>query len=1460
MPYICSSIWQQKKDDILKVLKKSISLSDVCKFGYGMLLKFHNSDSISKQELHKLLADACSNRQIQILHHFSPNLDGKSLTELITNTYKAEQFDCMNVFVQHAQERSMARGGLLSRFNSRPIAFVMNKIRSCPEISLSETCKSPKCIHLTKYLIEKGCDVDEGKGEPLRMAVKSNNISAVHCLLRSQAKTDMIDGNGFTPLLQACQNKNLTIVNTLLEWGADINFSGEETPLTMACKGGSNEIVNCLLSNKSAPDVNKPNSQGMTPFEVAVANNNFVAAMAVSKRGAIPSFKPLSFERICQIGEINLVNDYLLNCPTNLHIDSTSLDTLIKGCNVELVNGILKNTKVIKTSKTLVQALKTACTVGTLEIVDVLIQYDGGRFWKSVNDSVYLQLALEHCHKDIVNFLIDHDCELMTEKVPWKDVIRSREILHLLMNHDISETCLNQALMAACRSDHCNAQYAVHLLLSEANKKSADVNHCDPDNITPLLIAIQKSSVSLVKLLLEKGADPNHCDISEKSPLFTACEQENMEIISLLIYDGKVDPNFGCMPVEKQPLWVACIKGHLDIALFLLEHKANPDLIDGEDHHLLFKAHSNEQHEIVRLMLEYKADPHGLSSVTLKEACQYGYAEYALHKYSDSVEPLVECLKVASMYHFDETALGIIIDIKDQARQMSHLAAWRDKSQTSLGKRSQKVHFFPTLHSQSSLQPSIGPQSTKKDPTFKKTGYGPDHSQTAVSLQEDDSLWQCYETNDTNKMIELLNEGHNPNIKNTYGRPLLHLWLERKNRRAVHALCECPNLDITQTDNLGRNALFYALDWYVCIPETCMYDYLKAKGAKLVPDKFGRTILHEWKEYNDGLKRGLSLEKFLEDIPDINMCDHKKRTPLHVAIFQNNFPKVCKLLEAGSKPEAEDMNEITPLMLARENPAVYKICTERCSNVTQCAPVPQIHDDKEEVYFSKDYPMEERFTLAIHKLFTSRNIQHSESLFKAHFERSLLRVPQFKSKFKEFKQSVLKFMTKLGEAIGKDVPLFNFSPTMSGSCSEATKVIAMDEADVLCIFKHPDWETLLLEPHEKDNYSFMKLERSERWSQKQTQIFKGTNLSAHGVFASFYTLVRKHAADAIRDCKNLYIMDVNAILPNDRSICPMELVWSGKLLHWQHFSVDIVPAIPVSEEKVPKGIKYRNFVHDVVVVPKWTSSLILKSYVDEAFQLGFSNTEKDFFFGMPVALREAYKLAKVLKHNCVVIDDVKAGESLSSYMLKCKAFECFVEMPRFKKNVKNAKKRELIDDDPSPPNEVLKWADKLLAKVEYSVIHHHLESFFLGYDLLGQVSYRSLLYTRLCRAMLHIPSQNIKPWTHLAETVADQLVAPQNLDPGTFVQEVNMLLEMNLHVNYRSNNATTILYHMIKNDLLDGVKNLLARKASVDDIDGKGSTAMQIAEENNLTDILDHLEHNIAGKILLRQFAQIIAQ
>ena len=219
----------------------------------------------------------------------------------------------------------------------------------------------------------------------------------------------------------------------------------------------------------------------------------------------------------------------------------------------------------------------------------------------------------------------------------------------------------------------------------------------------------------------------------------------------------------------------------------------------------------------------------------------------------------------------------------------------------------------------------------------------------------------------------------------------------------------------------------------------------------------------------------------------------------------------------------------------------------------------------------------------------------------------------------------------------------------------------------------------------------------------------------------------------------------------------------------------------------------------------------------------------------------------------MIIDDVPASDFLSSYMLKCKTFECFTDMPDFRDKLRKCKPRDLIDDALQAPRQLIEWADKILVKIEDQIAKHYFESFFLpGSDLFGHSQYkkdhRPLLYTRLCRAMLHSPSENIAPWARLAEAVADQLCKPENLLHEAFVTEIQMLREMGLDANYRWENGCNLMFFMIKYDLEIGVQHLLERGTSVHNVDGRGTSALDLAAEMNLEIILSLLKEIFRGK------------
>jgi len=222
------------------------------------------------------------------------------------------------------------------------------------------------------------------------------------------------------------------------------------------------------------------------------------------------------------------------------------------------------------------------------------------------------------------------------------------------------------------------------------------------------------------------------------------------------------------------------------------------------------------------------------------------------------------------------------------------------------------------------------------------------------------------------------------------------------------------------------------------------------------------------------------------------------------------------------------------------------------------------------------------------------------------------------------------------------------------------------------------------------------------------------------------------------------------------------------------------------------------------------------------------------FYGMPIALREAYKLTKVLVHNCIVINHVSASDFVSSFMLKCKAFECFSEMKDFQKMVKASEKSDRTIDE-IKSGEVLKCADEILDRLEDNMKKHHLESFFLpGSNLLGHAmykeDYRGQLYVKLCRAMLHNPSDTTRAWPWLTQAITDQVIKSGKL-PNTFDEDIKALLEMGLESTYRSSDGYGLMYYMVKHEMKNGVEMLLKREASLDNVDGRGKTAMCLAAE-----------------------------
>ena len=1419
----------EKDEDIRQLLLSSISLSDACKFGYNLVAKNYDIDNISAVEIRDAVTKSCVSRSTIILDHFSPKLDDQSLSRQITQAYESGHYHCVDVLLKFCAGRQ-----------NMP----------CPDISLAETCKNVDFINLTYFLIEKGQDVNKDLGEPLRNAAEHENTNAVKYLMEFGADVNMVNTKGVSPLLLACERNHVDIVEILLNYTADINIetNQKETPLIASCKLGNLQVVNLLLSRNPSPNLNKQNQEGKTALEVAIDNYHSAVVVALDKKGAhLPlqhaSHKDIQFlQKLCRVGCVHLIEMYL-SCENEgvgferrskrrkqsekMEINEQLLNIVIRAENKDLLQLLLKSDKLKTMKTTILSALKCACMTGSFDIVKMIIQNNKGK-WKTIQkeNKSHLYVAIQYEHASLVSLLVDSGC-VPGADCPINAAFRSKDILCLLLQHDVPVASVNATLMAVCKAGHRTAEFCARQLLN----KSAHVNYRDikdPDHLTVLLASILKQSTSLVALLLERGADPNLTDNKGRSPLFVACDLGHHELASLLLYNrhagGSADPNLPHEQSEKCALWAACMRGHLDLVNLLMNSKRNPDLINQDGCHIVQKAHKGGHTEVVRLLLEGGADPNALNGVDLQLSCQLGYSEHVQNQCA-SFEELKMGIIEACQSGYPETAMGIIIGMADESNQKECYDVWK--------------HICQSLTSTDSVK------------------------EVVIKSREDNPLWQCFCKNDQEQMAQLIKDGHNPNITNRRGTPLLHACMQHKLKQAVFALCNCPNIDINQKDELGRTVLFYTLDWFIVMnngQQCCMFDFILQHDAEVLPDDFGRTLLHAWQTVPSGGVKGVTLQKLLNYCV-IDQGDFKGQTALHIAVLENKPVKVRELLEAGSNPEALDMNNISPLELAEQNSdrTLCRMLSERCSvSRSMSDAIDQSNTETQNVHFSNEHKMEHRVTGALHKLFHEANQKPSCNQFMEKYKMPVLisDKAEFIQEFKSFRSTILAFMKDIGSIIASEDPLFGFDPVMSGSCSEGTKVVKMNEADVLCWFQHTDWQTINLATHETDDYAYMKVE-STTLAENHPDLFKDNHLSVYGVFQRFYALVRRNVAHVLRqpEYKNLYMSDTSRILQSDNAICPLQLVWSGKFLRWQEFSLDVVPAIPVKITMLPGTLNHHHLIHDLYMVPKWTASLLEKEYTDMAFQFGFSRTENDFLLAMPDALRQGYKLAKVVLHDCLIIDDVPASEVLSSYMLKCKTFECFTDMPDFQQKLRERRPRDLIDRTLQPPQQLIEWADKILVKIDHHIAKQHFESFFLpGSDLFGhpryKKDYRPLLYTRLCQAMLHSPSENIGPWARLAQAVADQICKPENLLREAFVTEIQMLREVGLDANYRWENGCNLMFFMIKYDLINGVQNLLEWGTSARNVDGRGASALAIATEMNQTSTVDLLQEVCRGKSL----------
>ena len=762
-----------------------------------------------------------------------------------------------------------------------------------------------------RFLVEAGADVGITKPDGntcLHTAVKGacSKEALQNIIEQGMINVNAMNKKGETALLLACKSAQPTIVNLLLQNGADPNISDTRryTSLHAAVYGCcANETLQEIINHEVQLDYQ--DIHGNTALLLACSYRQQESVKILLEAGSNP----------------NIVDN---NGDTCLHAGVRT------GCRKKIIRTIIDHCfDVNATNKKTRTALVVACMFNNEGAIKVLLDAGADPNIADVDGYTCLHDAVTgHYSIEVLQAIIDRGANVnatnkrnetaLTRAFTYKNESAINVLLNASADPNIADdtygdTCLHKAVTRDCSIEVLQAIIDHDAILNATNKTTrtalavaclfnnegaikvllnagADPNPADVGGYTCLHDAVTGHySIKVLQAIIDHGANVNAANMRNETAFMLACMINNESAIKVLL-NASADLNIAEVDGYTCLHYAVAKDCSKDVLQAIIDHGANVNAMNKRNETALIRAFTYKNESAIHVLLNSSAYPN-IADDTYGDTC--------LHKAVTrdcSIVVLQALIDHGAIVNATNkktrTALALACRINNEGAIKVLLNAGADPNIAD-------VYGYTCLHDAVAGQSSIEVFQTIIDHGVVVN---------ATNTRSETALTRACMVNNEGAIKVLLKSNADPNIAEVDGYTCLH--------NAVTGHCSIDVLqtiidhgaDVNVTNMRNETALLRASDYKNQDAINVLLN--RSADPNIADDTYGDTCLHK------AVTRDCSIEvlqAIIDHGANVNATNTRNETALTRACMINNEGAIKLLLNACADPDIADVDGYTCL-------------------------------------------------------------------------------------------------------------------------------------------------------------------------------------------------------------------------------------------------------------------------------------------------------------------------------------------------------------------------------------------------------------------------------------------------------------------------------------------------------------------------------------------------------------------